>query len=142
MTKIHKFPFVIAYADTDAEGIVYHARYLEIAERARMNWLRAKLNVGDDVGFVVRELNIKYVQPLFVADEFVVETRMVDVGAAVIKIEQKFVKNGIDCAIMCLKVAYLGEELLQQTCLLQKVKANGRFWGLKYLVKLLCYPLP
>ena len=111
MTKIHKFPFVIAYADTDAEGIVYHARYLEIAERARMNWLRAKLNVGDDVGFVVRELNIKYVQPLAVADEFVVETRMVDVGAAVIKIEQKFVKNGIDCAIMCLKVAYLGADM-------------------------------
>ena len=86
--KKHIFPFTIAYADTDAEGIVYHARYLEIAERARMNWLRGKLNVGNDVGFVVRELNIKYIQPLVAADEFVVETRMVDVGAAVLKIEQ------------------------------------------------------
>ena len=109
--KKHIFPFTIAYADTDAEGIVYHARYLEIAERARMNWLRGKLNVGNDVGFVVRELNIKYIQPLVAADEFVVETRMVDVGAAVVKIEQKFVKDGNDCAIINLKVAYLGADM-------------------------------
>ena len=109
--KTHIFPFTIAYADTDAEGIVYHARYLEIAERARMNWLRGKLNNGDDVGFVVRELNIKYLQPLGVADEFVVETQMVDVGAAIVKIEQKFVKGGNVCAIINLKVAYLGANM-------------------------------
>ena len=109
--KVHVFPFTIAYADTDAEGIAYHARYLEIAERARMNWLRSKLNVGDDVGFVVRELNIKYLQPLCVADEFVVETQMVDVGAAVVKIEQKFVKDKNICAIINLKVAYLGADM-------------------------------
>ena len=109
--RTHVFPFTIAYADTDAEGIVYHARYLEIAERARMNWLRGKLNVGNDVGFVVRELNIKYIQPLVAADEFVVETRMVDVGVATVKIEQKFVKDGNDCAIINLKVAYLGADM-------------------------------
>ena len=76
MAKTHVFPFTIAYADTDAEGIVYHARYLEIAERARMNWLRGVTAYNDDVGFVVRELNIKYFQPLRVADEFVVETKI------------------------------------------------------------------
>ncbi|MDW3024250.1 MAG: hotdog domain-containing protein [Alphaproteobacteria bacterium] len=109
--KTHIFPFTIAYADTDAEGIVYHARYLEIAERARMNWLRGKLNVGTDVGFVVRELNVKYIQPLRVADEFVVETQMTDVGAAVVKVEQKFVKDGNVYAIINLKVAYLGGDM-------------------------------
>lgn len=111
MSKIHKFPFTIAYADTDAEGIVYHARYLEIAERARMSWLGGRLNVSDDVGFVVKELNIKYFQPLKVADDFVVETVMTDVGAAVVKIEQKFVKDGLICAIINLKVAYLGADM-------------------------------
>ena len=111
MTKIHRFPFTIAYADTDAEGIVYHARYLEIAERARMNWLRGHIVVGDDIGFVIRELNIKYMQPLRAADEFVVETQMVDVGAAIVRIEQKFVKDGAVCAIINLKVAYLGADM-------------------------------
>ena len=109
--KVHKFPFTIAYADTDAEGIVYHARYLEIAERARMNWLRGMLNADGDVGFVVRELNIKYLYPLKVADDFVVETSMTDVGQASVKVQQKFVKDGIISAIIDLKVAYLGADL-------------------------------
>ena len=109
--KVHVFPFTIAYADTDAEGIVYHARYLEIAERARMNWLRGHVAVDGDVGFVVRELNIKYLQPLMVADEFVVETQMTDVGSASVKVEQKFVKDGDVCAIINIKVAYLGANM-------------------------------
>ena len=109
--KVHKFPFTIAYADTDAEGIVYHARYLEIAERARMNWLRGRVVPNGDVGFVVRELNIKYLQPLHVADEFVVETQMVDVGAAIVRVEQKFVKDGAEYAIINIKVAYLGGDM-------------------------------
>ena len=109
--KIHKFPFTIAYADTDAEGIVYHARYLEIAERARMNWLRGRVAADGDIGFVVRELNIKYLQPLTVGDEFVVETQMTDVGAASVRVEQKFVKDGKICAIINIKVAYLGANM-------------------------------
>ncbi|MDW2958628.1 MAG: thioesterase family protein [Alphaproteobacteria bacterium] len=109
--KTHVYPFTVAYADTDAEGIVYHARYLEIAERARMNWLRGHVVVGDDVGFVIRELNIKYLQPLKAADDFVVKTVMTDVGAATVKIEQKFVKDGNVCAIINLKVAYLGADM-------------------------------
>lgn len=109
--KKHVFPFTIAYADTDAEGIVYHARYLEIAERARMNWLRGHVAANGDIGFVVRELNIKYMQPLKVADEFVVETQMTDVGAAVVRVEQKFVKDDVVCAIINIKVAYLGDDM-------------------------------
>lgn len=121
--KVHKFPFTIAYADTDAEGIVYHARYLEIAERARMNWLCGKLNLGEDVGFVVRELNIKYIQPLLVADNVVVETKMTDVGAAVVKIEQKFVKDETVYAIINLKVAYLGANMRPKRMPAEFIKA-------------------
>lgn len=109
--KVHKFPFTIAYADTDAEGIVYHARYLEIAERARMNWLRGHVTVDGDIGFVVRELNIKYIQPLHVSDDFVVETTMTDIGCATVRVEQRFVKDGAECALIHLKVAYLGANM-------------------------------
>ena len=109
--KTHTFPFSIAYADTDAEGIVYHARYLEIAERARMNWLRGITYDNNDIGFVVRELNIKYLQPLKLADDFVVETKITDTGLVSVKVEQKFVKDGNVCAIINLKVAYLGADM-------------------------------
>ena len=97
--------------DTDAEGIVYHARYLEIAERARMNWLRGITYENNDIGFVVRELNIKYLQPLKLADDFVVETKITDAGLVSVKVEQKFVKDGNVCAIINLKVAYLGADM-------------------------------
>ena len=109
--SVHYFPFTIALADTDAQGVVYHARYLDIAERARMNWLCGKLKVDGDIGFVVSELNIKYLQPLKVSDEIIVETIMTNVGMASVRVEQKFVKDGIISAIINLKVAYLGADM-------------------------------
>jgi acyl-CoA thioester hydrolase len=107
----HIFPFAIAYADTDAGGIVYHARYIEIAERARMNWLHGAVPPDGDVGFVIKELRVKYIRPLVLSDEFVVETLATEIGAASLKIEQKFVKNGEVHAILAGTAAYIGRDL-------------------------------
>lgn len=106
--KKHIFNFSVAYADTDAGGIMYHGRYIEIAERARMNWLGRNANpVPGDVGLVVRNLNIQYIRPLFLADDFVVETVVTAVGAASVSVEQKFVKKDEICAILSGTAAYL-----------------------------------
>lgn len=105
---VHKFPFSVAYADTDAGGIVYHGRYIEIAERARMQWLRGRFAADGDLGFVVRELAIKYLRPLRLGDDFVVESAIAKLGGASMEIEQKFVKDGEIYAIINLTVAYLG----------------------------------
>lgn len=107
----HKFKFTIAYADTDAGGIAYHARFIEIAERARMDWSRGIKYPESDLGFVVRQLDIKYQNPLFVGDEIVVETTPTNVGAASVKIEQKFLRDGVICAIMNITIAYLDRNL-------------------------------
>lgn len=107
----HIFPFSIAYADTDAGGIVYHARYIEIAERARMKWLNNTVPTNGDVGFVIRELSMKYKKPLKLADEFVVESRLLDVGNASLRVEQKFLKDGEIYAIMLGTAAYIGADL-------------------------------
>ena len=111
MNPAHIFNFAVAYADTDAEGIMYHGRYIEIAERARSNWSRGMVIPDGDTGFVVRELNIKYMRPLLLNDEFVVETRPIKIGAASMIIEQKFVKNENICAIMNITIAYLGSDM-------------------------------
>ncbi len=105
---VHKFKFSVAYADTDAGGIMYHGRYIEIAERARMNWLgrNARPNPAD-VGLVIRDLQVRYLRPLFLCDEFVVETRLTGIGAASVSVEQKFVKNDEICAILTGTAAYL-----------------------------------
>lgn len=106
--KKHIFKFSVAYADTDAGGIMYHGRYIEIAERARMNWLGKNARpVPGDVGLVIRNLSIRYIRPLFLADDFVVETVVTGLGAASVSVEQKFVKNGEICAILSGTAAYL-----------------------------------
>ena len=108
--KNFKFPFSIAYSDTDAGGIVYHGRYIEIAERARMEMLRG-IDMSGNGGFVVRELNIKYIHPLHLADDIVVESEITNVGGVSMDVEQKFVHDGAICAIMTVKVVYIGADM-------------------------------
>ena len=110
--KTHKFPFAIAYADTDVGGIVYHGRYIEIAERARMDILRGIKFPDGDVGFVVRDLSIRYVHPLFLSDTVIVETAVTKLGAASLSVEQKFVKDGVICAILTGTAAYIGANMM------------------------------
>ena len=109
--KIHRFKFSVAYADTDAGGIMYHGRYIEIAERARMAWLGKKAKPhAHDVGLVIRDLHIRYIRPLFLTDNFVVETTVTAVGAASVSVEQKFVKQNEICAILTGTAAYLNSD--------------------------------
>ena len=109
--KIYKFPFSIAYSDTDAGGIVYHGRYIEIAERARMEMIRGVVFPDGDNGFVVRELGIKYTNPLHLADDIIVETEIKSIGGASMDLEQKFVHGDAVCAIMNIKVVYIGSDM-------------------------------
>ncbi len=111
MQKVYRFPFTIAYADTDAGGIVYHGRYIEIAERARMDMLRGVEWPHEDVGFVVRDLAVRYIRPLLLADRFGVESVITKLGAASLTFEQKFVKDGIICAILSGTAAYIGGDM-------------------------------
>lgn len=64
----------VAYADTDAGGIVYHARYIEMAERSRNAVLRAldlpvaSMRARFGVLFIIREARALYHQPALVGD--------------------------------------------------------------------------
>ena len=109
--KLHIFNFSVAYADTDAEGVMYHARYLEVAERARSDLSKGIVIPEGDIGFVAREVNIKYKQPLLLNDDFIVESMPVKIGAASMTIEQKFIKKDTVCAIMNITIAYLGGDM-------------------------------
>lgn len=113
--KTYKFKFSVAYADTDAGGIMYHGRYIEIAERARMEMIRGISVPDGDIGFVVRKLDIKYMSPLKLADDFTVKTQITAVGAVSMDLEQKFVHDDVICAIMHITVAYIGADMKLKT---------------------------
>ena len=63
------WPVRVYYEDTDAGGVVYHARYLNLLERARTEWLRS-LGIEQDqlmsesgLMFVVSRVAIDYLRP-------------------------------------------------------------------------------
>lgn len=71
MTQIAHPPFLfrICYSDTDAAGFVYHARYLEIFERSRAEWLYQRglspSQLVQEFGIVLplRELTMHFHKP-------------------------------------------------------------------------------
>jgi len=63
------FLFRVCYSDTDAAGFVYHARYLEIFERSRAQWLYERnlspSQLVSEFGILlpVRELTMNFHRP-------------------------------------------------------------------------------
>lgn len=63
----------VYFSDTDAVGIVYHANYLDFAERARTEFLREQgidINnlIKENIYFVLRAANIEYFAPAKIDD--------------------------------------------------------------------------
>lgn len=63
------FLFRVCYSDTDAAGFVYHARYLEIFERSRAQWLYQRdlspSKLVNEFGILlpIREITMKFHKP-------------------------------------------------------------------------------
>ena len=95
MTNVSKFywPVRVYFEDTDAGGIVYHARYLYFLERARTEWLRElgfnqSLLKQQNVLFVVRDMNIKWQKPAVLDDALIVDVNVIAVKKASLKMQQ------------------------------------------------------
>ena len=78
----YKFNCRVYFSDTDAGGIVYHARYLDFAEHARTEALRSVSSssqnelLSSDIAFVVKSINISYEKPGYLDDLITVETSL------------------------------------------------------------------
>jgi tol-pal system-associated acyl-CoA thioesterase len=96
----HHYPVRIYFEDTDAAGVVYHANYLKLAERARTEALRAlgvphaQLTSQFGLMFMVRRAKLDYLGPARLDDSLVVATRSLAIGAAVIELRQSFHREG------------------------------------------------
>ena len=94
----HRLPLRVIYADTDAGGVVYHANYLNFAERARTEMLRAvgivpqKLYDEDGTLFVVRSAELDYRAPARLDDALELRSRVVKFGGASLEIEQQVLR--------------------------------------------------
>lgn len=88
----------IYWEDTDAGGVVYHAKYLHFFERGRTEWLRhfnidqhaMKLSTGG--AFMVQSLQIRYALPAFLDDELTIHTVIESLENASCTMRQKAIR--------------------------------------------------
>jgi len=109
MTPVHRHPIRVYFEDTDAGGIVYHACYLNFAERARTEMVRAlgvsqqaQLEAGH--AFAVRRALVDYRRPARLDDLLVVETEVLAVAGARIDLRQRICHDGDGTELVCLEV--------------------------------------
>jgi acyl-CoA thioester hydrolase len=88
----------VYYEDTDAGGVVYHARYLHFFERARTEFMRDQgVSVGElhNMGsvFPVVRLEIDYRAPAVLDDLLRVETEVLEVGKSSFTLGQQVIRT-------------------------------------------------
>ena len=92
----HEHQIRVYYEDTDAGGVMYHAKYLGFAERARTESLRqaglphADMGAEHGVMFMVRTVQIEYLRPARLDDVLTIRTQTLAATAATVTLAQDF----------------------------------------------------
>lgn len=93
------WPTRIYWEDTDAGGVVYHARYVAFMERARTEWMRAlgygqeSMRCGDGQVFVVRAMTLDFLKPGKLDDELAVTVALRQCRRASLVMEQAVLRG-------------------------------------------------
>ncbi|MGV8923094.1 MAG: tol-pal system-associated acyl-CoA thioesterase [Thermomonas sp.] len=95
MIQKFSWPVRVYWEDTDAGGVVYHARYLAFLERARSEWMRSRgfdqetMRRRDDLVFVVRAMQIDFRGPARLDDQLQVSVGLLECrGASFTMVQQ------------------------------------------------------
>lgn len=113
------WPVRVYYEDTDAGGVVYHARYLHFLERARTEWLRgigidqSRLKQERGLVFVVSRLSLSFRRPATLDDELLASCVLAERRGASLRFTQE------------LRQALSGELLLDAEVLAACVNADS-----------------
>ncbi len=94
------WPTRIYWEDTDAGGVVYHARYVAFMERARTEWMRA-LGFGQErmrsehgMVFAVRSMEMDFIKPARLDDALAVTATLVQCKRASLVFAQQVLRDG------------------------------------------------
>jgi acyl-CoA thioester hydrolase len=93
-----RWPARVYWEDTDAGGVVYHARYLAFMERARSEWMRARgwgqetLRGRDDLVFVVRAMEVDFRAPARLDDQLEVSVSLLECRGASFVVAQRITR--------------------------------------------------
>ena len=117
MTHTVCHPFSLAtrvyWEDTDAGGVVYHARYVAYLERARSDWMRALghgqrvLREQHDLVFAVRDMQLDFHRPARLDDALEVTVALARVRRVSLEFVQEVLHGGEVLASARVRVAAL-----------------------------------
>ena len=93
------WPARVYYEDTDAGGVVFHARYVHFLERARTEWLRSlgfeqsDLTAKENVVFAVSKLALAFLRPAYLDDLLSVGVELADTGRVSLRMQQTITRG-------------------------------------------------
>ncbi|AGB81516.1 Acyl-CoA thioester hydrolase YbgC [Serratia rubidaea] len=95
---LFRWPVRVYYEDTDASGVVYHARYVAFFERARTEMLRQhdfhqQQLLSEHVAFVVRRMTVDYLLPARLDEQLEVQSEITQLRGASLTFAQRIVNS-------------------------------------------------
>jgi acyl-CoA thioester hydrolase len=95
---IFQWPIRVYIEDTDAGGVVFHARYLHYMERARTEWVRSRgvalrSGLSENISYVVQKLSVHYAAPAKLDDELQVSAELTAKGRVWLGFRQQVLRR-------------------------------------------------
>ena len=109
---MYSLPVRIYWEDTDAGGVVYHARYVAFLERARSEWMRAHGHgqaslQAEGMVFAVRAMTLDFLKPARLDDALGVSCELVDCRRASLVFRQSIDRGGERLLTATVRIAAL-----------------------------------
>ncbi len=100
-----ELPVRVYIEDTDAGGIVFHAKYLHYMERARTEWVRScgvglRAGLAENISYVVQRMAIHFALPARLDDQLLVTAEPLEFGRVWMAFRQR-VLRAEDRALLC-----------------------------------------
>lgn len=100
-----ELPVRVYIEDTDAGGIVFHAKYLHYMERARTEWVRScgvglRAGLADNISYVVQKLTMHYRSPARLDDQLQVTAEPTASGRVWMNFRQRVLRAS-DRQLLC-----------------------------------------
>ena len=110
----------MCFQDVDGEGIVYHSRYLNYAERARTEWMH-QMGISNQeimdggVAMVLRRVEMDFIAPAKLDDVLDIDVRVAESKNASTMIEQTVSVAGQPKVNLKMQLVYVDTKTLRPT---------------------------
>ncbi|NRF62460.1 tol-pal system-associated acyl-CoA thioesterase [Vibrio coralliilyticus] len=124
---VFELPVTVYYEDTDVGGLVFHANYVKYFERGRSEYLSSigvsqSILLEQNIGFVVRHMDIDFLQGARLEDRLTVKTSVAEAKKASLIFCQEIVNPaGKTLCKAMVKVACIDNEKMRPKAIPQSI---------------------